>query len=160
MQKLNKSGQVEPYQWSQCTEASAVTPDAPCLVSCSLFLELAPNTTGELGVWITPEDDIEALAEHIHKASVVAIDFPVFADGRGFSTARWVREKLQFKGEIHAVGHFMQDQLHYLKRCGFDAFIVADDANIASMAESLNDFSDAYQASAEQPVPLFRRRSS
>ncbi len=160
MQKLDKSGRVEPYQWSHCTEESAVTPGTPCLVSCPLFLELAPSTTGDLGVWISPEDDIEALAEQIHKASVVAIEFPVFADGRGFSTARWVREKLQFKGEIHAVGNFMQDQLHYLRRCGFDAFIVTDNANIASMVQSLNDFSDAYQSSAEQPAPLFRRRGS
>lgn len=157
MQKLNKDGTVEPFIWQS---APTDTPVAELgtgnwLVPANSFTQ---SSSG--GLVIGPDDDLDALTDTIQQATVVAIDFPVFSDGRGFSIARLVREKLNYQGEIVAYGNFMQDQLHYLKRCGFDGFVVADDADVDSMRASLADFSDAYQASAENPLPLFRRRSA
>ncbi len=157
MQKLNKDGSIEAFTWQQAT-AETTTEELATgdwLAPVNVF---AKQSTA--GLIIGPEDDLEAVPALVASAKIVAIDFPVFSDGRGFSIARLVREKFGYKGELLAYGHFMQDQLHYLKRCGFDGFIVADDADLASMRESLADFSDAYQASADNPLPLFRRRSA
>jgi len=81
-------------------------------------------------------------------------------DGRSFSTARILRERYGFKGELRAIGNFIRDQLCYLRRCGVNAFAFANpDTNLEIAVKSLTDFSEYYQASVDQPLPLFRRRA-
>ena len=163
MQKLTKTGVVETDNWPILSQDDELNIDALAsesgLVHLSQFIAHASTLAGHdnIGVWITSDDDIEMLAPHCKNLPAVAIHFPVFADGRGFSQARLI-QRMGFKGELLAVGNFMQDQLFYLKRCGFDAFIVSDDADIASMRLSLNDFQHSYQASADEPKPIYRRR--
>jgi uncharacterized protein (DUF934 family) len=89
---------------------------------------------------------------------LVAINFPVFTDGRGFSYARDLRER-GYRGELRACGHFIRDQLTYLHRCGFDAFQMADESGLDAALASFSDFSEHYQAAIDQPLPLFRRRA-
>jgi uncharacterized protein (DUF934 family) len=113
-----------------------------------------------VGVWVTGDEPAENFADKLDNMPVIAIKFPVFTDGRGFSLARQLREKYGFQGELRAAGYFLQDQLFYLRRCGFNAFLLDDDADVASYLESLQDFSDSYQAAVDQPRPLFRRRAS
>lgn len=113
----------------------------------------------QCGVWLSSADDIYALEPHLSKVSVVAFRFESFMDGRGFSQARILREHLDYKGQVRAIGQFIQDQLHYLLRCGFNEFSVADDADEDSLRESLADFSESYQAGCDVPAPLFRRRA-
>ena len=91
--------------------------------------------------------------------SFVAVDFPKFMDGRGFSYARELREQRRYQGEIRAVGDFIRDQLFYMKRCGFSSYALPSDELEAALA-SLNDFSESYQSSVDQPLPLFRRRQA
>jgi uncharacterized protein (DUF934 family) len=98
------------------------------------------------------------LFDHLGAIPLVAINFPTFMDGRGFSYARELRER-GFRGELRATGRFIRDQLAYLARCGFDAFEMEDASELEEALASLNDFSEFYQASAAQPQPLFRRRS-
>jgi len=88
---------------------------------------------------------------------LVAINFPVFTDGRGFSYARDLRER-GYRGELRACGHFIRDQLTYLHRCGFDAYQMADESGLDAALASFSDFSEHYQAAIDQPLPLFRRR--
>lgn len=162
MQKLSKDGGVQPFDYQFCladTQAETLNSGAWLLPVTRYATVCASGAQGPFGLVIEPSDDIDHLAEHLASASLVAINFPAFADGRGFSIARRVKETLNYSGDVIAVGEFMQDQLHYLMRCGFDGFIVDDNADIESMALSLNDFSDGYQASADRPTPLFRRRS-
>lgn len=161
MQKLNKDGSVTGFDGQKWVAEESAVQSAKLWLACPQDIEAARAEAAgaQFGLWLSPGDDLEAAAPLIEQINIIAIEFPVFADGRGFSMARWVREKLGFNGEIIAVGGFMQDQLHYMKRCGFDGFIVADDANIESMKKSLIDFTDGYQASADQPTPLFRRRA-
>jgi uncharacterized protein (DUF934 family) len=81
-------------------------------------------------------------------------------DGRSFSTARLLRERYGFTGELRAVGNFIRDQLCYLRRCGVNAFaFTREDMNLEDALKSLGDFSEYYQASVDQPLPLFRRRA-
>ncbi|MDG1164026.1 MAG: DUF934 domain-containing protein, partial [Porticoccaceae bacterium] len=113
---------------------------------------------GSLGVWIDGNEEIEAVAELLLVSPVIAIKFPKFADGRGFSVARLLRERYTYKGEIRAIGEIIRDQLYLLRRCGFNAFEFGAQVNLAEASASLLDFSDAYQVAADQPVPLFKRR--
>lgn len=115
---------------------------------------------GEPGVLLGTADDPAVIAADLEKLSTVVIEFPQFTDGRGYSTARLLRERYGFKGEIRAAGEVLRDNLFYLSRCGFDSFVLSDQTKIEEALTALSDFSDGYQASVERPQPLFRRRAA
>jgi uncharacterized protein (DUF934 family) len=112
---------------------------------------------GRSGVWLAAEDDPAALADDLDRLPLVAVHFPKFSDGRGFSTARLLRERYRFTGELRAVGDVLRDQLLFLARCGFDAFALREDQDAAAAAAAFDEFTEAYQGGVDQ-VPLFRRR--
>lgn len=120
---------------------------------------LAAQEEGVTGsaVQLEPEQSPAPLLDQLDKIELIAINFPVFTDGRGFSYARELRDS-GYRGEIRATGNFLHDQLFYLSRCGFDAFTVGEDTPVEQVNRLLGAFSDSYQASANQPLPLFRRR--
>jgi uncharacterized protein (DUF934 family) len=89
---------------------------------------------------------------------LIAVNFPQFTDGRGYSIARLLRERYSWRGELRAIGDVLRDQLFYLARCGFDAFMLREGQDAQAALAAFNDFSEGYQASVERPQPLFRRR--
>ena len=109
-------------------------------------------------VQLEPGDDLSPLLDHLESIDLVAINFPVFTDGRGFTYARELRDR-GYRGEIRAVGHFIRDQLTYLTRVGVNAFEPAGDLDLDEAVASLADFSEFYQASTKETLPLFRRRT-
>ena len=115
---------------------------------------------GERAVLLGPADDPALIADSLGEIGVVAIDFPQFTDGRGYSIARLLRERYGYTGEIRAVGEVLRDNLFYLSRCGFDSFALSDKTSAEEALAHLSTFSDAYQASVERPQPLFRRRAA
>ena len=115
---------------------------------------------GRLGVLIEPNEDPADVAGDLARFALVAVHFPVFTDGRGYSIGRLLRERYGYKGELRAVGDIMQDQLFYLSRVGFDAFLLRANQSVEGAIKALDSFSEAYQASVERPQPLFRRRVS
>ena len=129
------------------------------LPECERLVPLA-QWEGEPGVVLSPSDDPQAIAAILHALEVVAIEFPSFTDGRGYSIARLLRERYGFKGELRAVGEVLRDNLFYLSRCGFDSFVLSDQTRLDEAIADLSTFSDGYQASVERPLPLFRRRAA
>ncbi len=119
----------------------------------------ALKARSDIGIWLDSHDEPEALVDDLATIAVIAINFPKFADGRGYSYARLLRERFGYEGEIRAIGDVLQDQLFYMKRCGFNAFAVREDKNIEQALASLGDFSNSYQAACDNPSPLFRRRA-
>ncbi len=113
----------------------------------------------EIGVWLDSDESADLVGEDAKKLPLIAVHFPAFADGRGFTAGRLLRERYGFAGELRAVGAFMRDQLTYLRRCGFNAFAYEGQQSLANLLESLHDFSDSYQAALDQPLPMFRRRA-
>jgi uncharacterized protein (DUF934 family) len=111
-----------------------------------------------LAVWLDSHEDPAGLANDLHRLALIAVNFPRFADGRGYSTAFLLRQRYGFKGELRAIGDVLRDQLFYLQRVGFNAFAVRAGKDIEEALKALDDFSETYQASSDQPVPLFRRR--
>lgn len=132
------------------------------IVPLTLWLAQRENllVRGDVGVWIAADEEVEALADDVAALPLIAVDFPVFTDGRGFSTGRLLRERFGFKGELRAVGDVFKDTICYLYRCGFNAFAVRPDKNIHDALQGLQDFTEFYQSGVNQPLPLFRRRSA
>lgn len=143
-----------------------IADDAPLPASGDLIVGLARLRAsaqqlsahkGRLGVRVDPEDEPSEVAELLPEVSLVAIHFPKFADGRGYSKARLLRERYGFKGELRAVGEVLADQLQYMSRCGIDAFQLAPGKDVAAALHALHDFSVTYQAATDDPRPLYRR---
>lgn len=111
-----------------------------------------------LGVLLEPHDDPHGLAADLARIALIAVSFPRFSDGRGYSIARILRGRYRFRGELRAVGDVLIDQLFYLKRVGFDAFALREDQDPAAAAAALRSFTAAYQGASDEPMPLFRRR--
>lgn len=112
----------------------------------------------EVAVCFAPDDEPESLPVDANTFAMIACDFPAFTDGRGFSIGRLLRERHGFTGELRAVGDVFKDTINYLARCGFTAFDVRSDKDIVEAAKGLDDFTNSYQSSVAQPLPLFRRR--
>jgi uncharacterized protein (DUF934 family) len=98
-------------------------------------------------------DQIQAL----ESLPLVAIEFPKFGDGRGYSTARLLRERFGYQGELRAVGDVLRDQLFYMARCGIDSFALKSGKDAEGALQAFEEFSVTYQAGADDPRPLFRR---
>ncbi|UIN19917.1 DUF934 domain-containing protein [Herbaspirillum frisingense] len=111
----------------------------------------------EIGVWLASDERAEELKGQLENFRVVAVDFPKFADGRGYSIAYNLRARLGYAGELRAIGDVLRDQLFYMQRVGFDAFAVRADKNIHDAVKGLTDFSEKYQTSWDEKNPLFRR---
>ncbi|MEK6293743.1 MAG: DUF934 domain-containing protein, partial [Paraburkholderia tropica] len=94
------------------------------------------------------------------KIALIAIDFPVFRDGRGYSIARLLRERYGYKGEIRAIGDVLRDQLRFYERCGFDAYALRADKDIHDALKAFTEFTVQYQGAFDEPSPLFRRRAA
>jgi uncharacterized protein (DUF934 family) len=163
MPLLIKGRAIVEDRWTLLREAASladVPSGTPVIVSLALWQSEhdALAARGDVGVWLKPSDDPDALAGDAAHLPLIAIDFPKFVDGRGYSNARLLRDKYRFGGELRAIGDVLRDQLYYLRQCGFDAFAVRTDRNFADAIGGLDDFSDNYQSTSAQPVPLFRRR--
>ena len=113
-------------------------------------------------VVLQPTDDPAALADRIGGRGaplrVIAVNFPKFGDGRGYSIARLLRERYGYKGELRAVGEVARDHVYAMAQCGFDAFELRAGEDAQEALRAFGDFSEQYQATSTQPEPLFRRR--
>ncbi len=114
---------------------------------------------GDIGVWLKPDDDPATLAADIGTLPVIAVDFPQFTDGRGYSIGRMLRDRNGFAGELRAVGDVLRDQLFALAECGFDAFDIRADRDAVAALAGLDDFDGIYASTSRSPQPWFRRRS-
>lgn len=154
MPKLIKDNCVINDPWQVTPKEATTRPEGPAIIPLHLWNELLEPK--ETGLWLDSDESPEQIKGDLTSIPVIAINFPAFADGRGFSYGRELREK-GFKGELRAIGGFMRDQLFYLKRCGFNAFSL-ENSDQESALESLNDFTESYQSAIDQEQPLFKRR--
>lgn len=113
---------------------------------------------GKTGVWLESNQGAEALAADIKRLPLIAVNFPAFSDGRGYSTARLLRERYGYTGELRAIGDVGRDHLLNMQRCGFDAFDLREGEDEALALAAFDELPVAYQASVVEPQPLFRRR--
>lgn len=164
MQRIIKRDQVVDDTWHLLPKDATLdglSNSDDVIVPLGLWLEHAhalKARDGGLGVWLDSDEEVEAIADDLGAFQVVALNFPVFTDGRHFSSARLLRERYAYKGEVRAIGDVLRDQLFMMRRCGFDAYAVRADRDPYDALQSLTDFSVCYQAATDEPLPLFRRR--
>ena len=164
-QKMIRDGQIVDNAWTilrlaedQLPETVSI-PEGPVLVPLTVWQaqHAVLGSRALTGVWLASAERAEALSEDIAKLSVIAVDFPKFTDGRGYSIAYNLRSRLDYQGELRAIGDVLRDQLFYMQRVGFNAFDIRADRSIDDAIKGLSDFSTTYQASIDQKAPLFRR---
>lgn len=143
----------------QQSPESVLIPDGKIIVPLQVWLQQreALLKRSELGVWLASDERPELLKDDVDKFSVIAVDFPKFSDGRSYSIAYNLRVRLGYTGELRAIGDVLRDQLFYMQRVGFDAFEPRSDRKIEDAIKGLSDFSEFYQKSVDQKLPLFRR---
>jgi uncharacterized protein (DUF934 family) len=139
--------------------AGAVVPEGKIIVPLATWLAQRESLAARagIGVWIGADERPEAIKADLDKFAVIAVDFPKFTDGRGYSIAYNLRKRLGYRGELRAIGDVLRDQLFSMHRVGFDAYATRADRDIHDALKGLTVFSEAYQASVDQDLPLFRR---
>ncbi|OXE37060.1 MAG: oxidoreductase [Phenylobacterium zucineum] len=137
------------------------TPDGDVIVSFARFQTDGDNLIGQdrrVGVRLEPADEVEALSYDLAGLSVVALAFPKFRDGRAFTSAHLLVQRLKFSGEVRAVGEVLRDQAGFMVRCGFNAFEPADGATADQWARSVHRHRHVYQRAADTRPPAFIAR--
>ncbi len=129
------------------------TPADEPAVSLDSFLDQDDSAS----VRIEAGDDVRRLLPVLDRVRLVEIDFPRFRDGRGYSSARILRES-GYGGEIKATGDVLVDELLFMRRCGFDSFAPDAPLDPATVEKLLNIYPFVYQHAADDAVPVWKLR--
>ena len=122
-------------------------------VSLDAFLEQEEADS----VRIEAGEDVTVLFPHLARVRLIEIDFPKFRDGRGFSTARMLREA-GYSGEIKATGDVLVDLIFFMRRCGFDSFAPDKPLDRADADAALTRWDEVYQPAADARMPIWAKR--
>lgn len=135
-------------------------PVGDVIVSLKRFMAEGDSLLGAraVGVRIEPGEAVEDLAYDLPRLALVALAFPKFLDGRNFTSARLLRERFGFKGEIRAVGEVLREQALAMVRCGFDSFAVTDGADPDAWAAAAGRYRHVYQRAADARAPVYVER--
>lgn len=169
MAQLIKNQTVTVDTWKTLELAEGQTAEAvilpagdvifPCAVWQARKAEIISRYK-RIGLLLQPDEQVEDIAADLDYFIVIAVNFPKFVDGRGYSTASLLRQRYNYQGELRAVGDVLHDQLFFMQRVGFDAYALKDNKNaVYALAAGFSPFSNSYQASTNQPQPHFRRRA-
>ncbi|AIL62366.1 DUF934 domain-containing protein [Pseudomonas alkylphenolica] len=145
--------------WQLVRDSQSALPDGLLILPLDLWLaRQASQPGGRDGLWLGPDDEVEPLQPWLAQLPLIAIDFPSFRDGRGYSQAYLLRTRLGWHGELRAIGDVLRDQLSHMRQCGFDSFAVREDKCAEDALKGLAGMSVLYGRSVIEPRPLFRRR--
>ncbi len=168
MSQLIKNGTAAVDSWKTLEIGEGETAETITLPAGDILFPLAvwqarkSELAGRerLGLLLQPDDKVEDVAADVARFVLIAVNFPKFVDGRGYSTAALLRQRYCYTGELRAVGNVLHDQLFFMKRVGFDSYALTDGKNLAYAIErGFSAFGDAYQGATDQPQPYFRRRA-
>jgi uncharacterized protein (DUF934 family) len=139
------SNQWPRFRDDEITEQPSVTLDA--------FLDQSNATS----VRLEPDDDARALIPFLDRLTLIEIAFPKFRDGRGYSSARILREA-GYTGELRAQGDVLVDQIAFMRRCGFDSFAPEASLNPDAVQKALSTYDHVYQHAADGAVAIWKLR--
>jgi uncharacterized protein (DUF934 family) len=108
-------------------------------------------------VRLEPDDDARALIPFLDRLTLIEVAFPKYRDGRGYSSARILREA-GYTGELRAQGDVLVDQIAFMRRCGFDSFAPEASLNPEAVARALSTYDQFYQKAADSAVPVWKLR--
>ena len=163
MARIIKDHQIVDDAWQQLAaeaDLNQVPATGAVMVPLSLWQthrDALLERQDPVAVWLEAGEEPAPLADDLAQLPMIAIHFPVYRDGRGYSYARELRTRYGYQGEIRAIGDVLQDQLAYMWRCGFDAFAVREDKDIEEALQGLKGFTVHYQGDARDPRPIYAR---
>jgi len=165
MSEIIKNGQIVNDEWTILRLSEDQRPEVVDVPNSDVIVPLAVwqaqhatlSRRANVGVWLGSSERAETLKADLPTLPVIAVEFPKFSDGRGYSIAYNLRARLGYQGELRAIGDVLRDQLFYMQRVGFNAFVTRADRSIHDALKGLTDFSVSYQTSIDQKSPLFRR---
>lgn len=149
---LLKHGKLVADPFTDVTGADAIPADGAVLVSLEQWQDhcrVLQRRRDPVGVLLQSDQHPEIIADDLDQIALVALAFPTFRDGRAYSCARLLRERYGFTGELRAVGDVLLEQLHFMQRCGFDAFDIDSENPARDYATAQSDFSVWYQPAAD-----------
>lgn len=167
--KIIRDRAIVEDDWTRLDDAATLPPSGKLIVSHARWLAErdALKARGDVGVAIPQTLDVNELRADLPALALVALHFGFIQpkpeggrsfDGRAYSQARALRERLGFAGEVRATGEVFRDAMFYMHRCGVDAFEVRPGQALDDALRAFGDFSFGYQGAADDPTPIFRRR--
>ena len=145
---LIKNDEIVADPWIAVADEDEFPEGAPAIVSLARWRDERDTLAGRnapLGIRLRADQPPAEIAEDLDRFQVIALEFPSFGDGRAYSYARLLRERYGYRGELRAVGNVLRDQALFMRRCGFDAFEVAEGTGAEGWREALGEISVFYQ---------------
>ncbi len=158
---LIRDGALADDPWVTVDDGTGLPMDGPAIVSLERWQAHRDELLGRnapLGVRLKSDQSPALIADDLDRFAVVALEFPVFRDGRAYSYARLLRERYGYRGEVRAVGEVLRDQFLFMLRCGFDALEVKDENTAGQWREAVSEISVVYQPAADSRVPAWTLR--
>ena len=149
---LLQRGALQPNNWRFVGDDAAIPADGPVTVSWKRWQAEAETLRGRnsaVGVRLKNDESALGLGGDVHRLSLIEVEFPKFTDGRAFSQARILRDKLGYKGELRAIGAILRDQYLYMTRCGIDSVELPDDKQADGYLAALKEFTAWYQPASD-----------
>ncbi|MCH8213284.1 MAG: DUF934 domain-containing protein [Proteobacteria bacterium] len=147
--------------WVTVDDGTQLPMDGPAMVSLERWQAHRDELLGRnapLGIRLKSDQSPALIADDLDRFAVVALEFPVFRDGRAYSHARLLRERYGYRGEVRAVGEVLRDQFLFMVRCGFDALEVRDEKAVEQWREAVSEISVVYQPAADSATPVWALR--
>lgn len=155
--RIVKDGREWQDEWQLLVNDEPL-PTTPVILPLARWLRESPaQGMSPHGVLVSPADTLAEIIAAAQRSPLVAVDFPSFSDGRGYSFARQLRAA-GYAGDLRAVGEVLRDQAFYLTRCGFSSLAPAAHVPASEIIAGLHDFSFAYQPAADQRTIVQRLR--
>ena len=168
MAQLIKHGVATTDSWQILDLAAGESPETVALPEGDVIFPLAVWQARKdeivsrptIGLLLQPADRVEDVAGELASFNLIAVNFPKFVDGRGYSTAALLRQRYGYTGELRAVGDVLHDQLFFMRRVGFDSYALKEGKSLDyAIAAGFKPFTEAYQGATDQAQPYFRRRA-
>lgn len=137
-------------------------PEGPVIVSLTRLQaegDALVSAGRQVGVRIQPDEAVEDLAYDLPGLALVALVFPKYTDGRAYSSASLLRQRLKYTGEVRAVGEVLREQALFMIRCGFDSFVPADGSTAAEWAATADRYRHVYQPAQDGRTPAYAERA-
>jgi uncharacterized protein (DUF934 family) len=158
---LLKHGALQPNEWLTIADNEDLPDGKPVVLSLDRWNKERDALLGRnapIGLRLRSDQSPVLIAEDLERFPLIVLEFPKFTDGRAYSYARILRERLGYRGEIRATGQVLRDQYLFMTRCGIDSVEIADESKVSGYLEALGEFSVWYQPAADQRPTVRARR--
>jgi len=160
---LLEDGSLHADGWQHLGDDEAVSDSDSVTVSLARWKKAGDALrarNGKLGLRLPNDAAPEQIASDLDRFDLIILNFPKFTDGRAYSQARLLRSRYGYKGELRAAGDVLRDQLLFMRRCGFNSFVVGERAIKEDWAKAFGEFDVFYQDAPDHRPWVMRERQA